>query len=773
MLQPEDEAQAETTWTNVPSATIREIRVKRVGFITVSAWWNRFEVETDQKTLKFRVPDRDLPHVVEALREIAGDRFLEVPSRRLSAGEFAMIGLAFLGLCAAITRLILGPREDRAFGIILLLFPAVAFPLACLREKRRSEYQPPRPPRKRRRRASGRRPFRSPILGWSLKAVGLGYILYILFSGNFSRAVDQKSTNSGLSTLLCLPGIAALVLGSRLCIRTFEPRHHPDPRRPVLFLRAFDDDGKRTFQPTSWLAFFHGVCRYRDRVLSFVHPTKILKTFLNAETFTAEELLASGFRRCGPFVAIGRPGERLATSGPDLMYVPDADWQKVVLDYLEISQAVVLQPAKTDGVQWEIEQVFARVPRHRVLLSMLNFKDRPNLYEEFRAWIAREHGIHLAIALPFQETPSLVYFEVDGSPRCQPVCYFSPVGWTFLGNAVDNEKTFYTFIQGLDGEPREEPCIPNRHVGHALPSILMIGCLWFGLIAWWAWVGEQTRRQLAVAREKVGEPPRFEVEVAPRIAVEHLTHGGAPPAPADSPKVAEQIPALVARSPRITLWGRAFPYRLDVPEAMIKRSPNSDLMEHWLKSPDGRLNVQVVTNREPEDLSTLAQRRLEANSVDGVAEAKLEAVRANVWEDLDSIEAVIRVSAKNGLTVTEKFRAASDHRGTLLVMTHMVGSPQTDPIYSQVVQEILDSIRFVKPSPLSAESKGAVAETAPNSDPPVAGRAPDRPGRRGLRPSDGPEGPLVECPESSRPLHAGTGEGPNPGWWHQDRPRGR
>ena len=91
-----------------------------------------------------------------------------------------------------------------------------------------------------------------------------------------------------------------------------------------------------------------------------IHPTKLIKTLLNAETYSAEELLASGFRRCGPFVAIGRPGEWLATSGADRMYVLDAEWQEVVQDYLKTSQAVILQPANSDGVQWEIEQVFAR-----------------------------------------------------------------------------------------------------------------------------------------------------------------------------------------------------------------------------------------------------------------------------------------------------------------------------------------------------------------------------------------------------------------------------
>ncbi len=112
--------------------------------------------------------------------------------------------------------------------------------------------------------------------------------------------------------------------------------------------------------------------------------------FLNTENYSAEELLSTAFRACGPFVAIGRPGEILATSGADRMYVPDNEWQQVVRHYLAKSQAAILQPSQDRRVRHgRSSRVFARVPRTRVLLSMLNFKDRPNLYEEFRSWLAK------------------------------------------------------------------------------------------------------------------------------------------------------------------------------------------------------------------------------------------------------------------------------------------------------------------------------------------------------------------------------------------------
>ena len=369
MLQPEDAGQPETGWTNLPWESIREIRVIRAGFITASSWWNRFMVESDRKTHRFRVPDREAPHVVQARRELAGERFREEPSRRLSEGEFVMIGAVILALFMVALGWAYSIGGLVAGGLILLLFTGV-FPLASLWDRRRSEYQPVRPPRKKRRRASGRRPFRSPLLGWSLKAVGLGYILFILFADITSRVVDDKNPNYSVAGLIYIPGIAALAVGSRLCIRTFDPRRHPDPRRPVLFLRAFDDDGKRTFQPTSALAVFHGIFSYIHVLKTYlffvaIHPTKLVKTLLNAETYSAEELLASGFRRAGLSWRSDAPGNGSPRRARDRMYILDAEWQEVVQDYLKTSQAVILQPANSDGVQWEIEQVFARMPRNR------------------------------------------------------------------------------------------------------------------------------------------------------------------------------------------------------------------------------------------------------------------------------------------------------------------------------------------------------------------------------------------------------------------------
>jgi hypothetical protein len=522
MLARDEGGRPDPSWVHIPAESIREVRIRRAGFITAALWWNRFTVETVRGVRHtFRVPDREVPHVTEALRQIAGDRFKERPSRGLSGGEIAMILVALASITLLALAWFYSLPECTFVGLMVLVFVALAA-LVLARDKRNSQFQPGGSPRKkpRRRRGTGKQPFRSQILGWSIKAIGLCYIIAMIVCVSRYQLFSEGLKNWQYAWVLYLPGIGALILGSRLCLRTFDPRRHPDPRPPVLFLRAFDDDGKKTFQPTGILAQLHGIFRYAQILkLTFVfiiHPTKLMKLFLNADTYSTEELLAKVFRPCGPLVAIGRPGEILATSGAERMYVPDEKWQQVVLDYLGKSQAVILQPAQTEGVRWEIEKVFSLVPRHKILLSMLNFKDRPNLYEEFRSWMKQEHKVALPLALPFQDTPACIYFEADGTVRAQPICYRSPLLWSFIGNAVHVRKTFDPFIRGLHGGRRELPEHPRKSPLQAAFSIpLAVGTV-FGFGALLGLIQVIVLPHARIATDIAGD--RFR-EVMPAVAL--------------------------------------------------------------------------------------------------------------------------------------------------------------------------------------------------------------------------------------------------------------
>jgi hypothetical protein len=316
-----------------------------------------------------------------------------------------------------------------------------------------------------RKESYGDEPLQSPELGWFLKFIGLVCILVgtrVLFWGQF----------------LMYPGIAALVVGYRLCLRSYQRRELSDARPPILFLRGFADDGLQSFQPTHSLAILHGIFNFRidygrSSHVWLMHPTKLLKLFLNMDTYYAEDVFSSAFKRYGPFVAIGKPGEHLATSGAERMYVPDEAWQSVVLDTLKSCQFVVLQPSDSAGIRWEIERVFTHVPQQRVLLSLVNFLGKTNRYLDFRSWLAVSYGVQLPVAVAFHKTPCFVYFGVDGKPRLQLLCYHSPLLWSFLGSAVNSSRTFYGFIQGLQGGIQDLPLQPKKYPCHGVLSILI------------------------------------------------------------------------------------------------------------------------------------------------------------------------------------------------------------------------------------------------------------------------------------------------------------
>ena len=206
-------------------ADIQSIRVKRAGFITASSLWSRFEVVAGGKRQRFRVPDRELPNVVSALRQIAGDRFLEKPSRRLSRVGWAQIVFAVLGLLAFILKVIAGkglglsstvPALDfiMAVGLIVALIIAIITPIFAV-QRWESEYRATRRKRRRRRVATARRPFRSAKIGWGLKVVGLsllrGNICDRCFCRRFStHALCPRNTRARFSGYW-LPALLAII----------------------------------------------------------------------------------------------------------------------------------------------------------------------------------------------------------------------------------------------------------------------------------------------------------------------------------------------------------------------------------------------------------------------------------------------------------------------------------------------------------------------------------------------------------------------------------
>ena len=108
------------------------------------------------------------------------------------------------------------------------------------------------------------------------------------------------------------------------------------------------------------------------------NPIRILRVLFGRGADTCEEQLGLWLKKRGPFIAIGRPGEKFASPGAARTYVTNDQWQNVVDSYLDESQLIVLQPANSQGVWWEVNRVLEKVSLDKVLVCLVNFHRRQN-----------------------------------------------------------------------------------------------------------------------------------------------------------------------------------------------------------------------------------------------------------------------------------------------------------------------------------------------------------------------------------------------------------
>lgn len=151
-------------------------------------------------------------------------------------------------------------------------------------------------------------------------------------------------------SVVSLPLYFVLLVAGRAIFKIGSALRHPDAielmnvdrRPPVLYLRSFDDDG-------------------------VPDQTGSLIPFGTKQTI--EMRLSQVFKELGPFISIGRPGERLPEVGANRFYVSDNDWQQAVLYFLERSAAIVIVIGSSTGISWEIKTALSTVSHQKILLA--------------------------------------------------------------------------------------------------------------------------------------------------------------------------------------------------------------------------------------------------------------------------------------------------------------------------------------------------------------------------------------------------------------------
>ncbi|BDM74277.1 hypothetical protein HEK616_77640 (plasmid) [Streptomyces nigrescens] len=237
--------------------------------------------------------------------------------------------------------------------------------------------------------------WRRPVF---LMASWVGYGLFA--SGSLAVATsEQRGYTMPLETqvLLLLGGLAALGAGV-LILRYCRPRSArsaaqallADGRRPVLYLRSFADD---------------------DTAASVDDGAPV-------NIHSREEQLAGALSAFGPVIAVGKPGEPLPRLGAARFYLPQDDWQPVVLRLMELSQLIVLGLGLGEGLWWEVEQARATQPaRKLVLLAPAGLPDVAARLDEHLPTPARLDEVIAGDSW----ISAVIAFDPDGTPRVHPV----------------------------------------------------------------------------------------------------------------------------------------------------------------------------------------------------------------------------------------------------------------------------------------------------------------------------------------------------------------
>jgi len=143
------------------------------------------------------------------------------------------------------------------------------------------------------------------------------------------------------------------------------------------------------------------------------------------EVYTSEEILADILSTIGPFVALGMPGERVATPGAARSYVDDSEWQTEIHTWLRKAQAVVFQVGDGEGVWREFQMLVRDCVPQTVLLFVPSFADereRAQHYARFRLKVASV----LPHPLPGDLGSSVfISFDGDWQPRALPFARLS------------------------------------------------------------------------------------------------------------------------------------------------------------------------------------------------------------------------------------------------------------------------------------------------------------------------------------------------------------
>lgn len=181
-------------------------------------------------------------------------------------------------------------------------------------------------------------------------------------------------------------GMGYLVfLHRRTKVKSVEEVLESDKRHPVLFLRSFESENKRTHYTK-----FH-----------FSFKNLFVTNFRNLNGYTFDEFLSAEIsKRIGPFIALGKPGDYLPMTGAARSYVHDENWQVVIREYCQKASLIIFLESITEGAKWELLHIRENINPEKLVVVTFpkHFKRDCLLWENFNKVLN-----HVNIQVPLED----------------------------------------------------------------------------------------------------------------------------------------------------------------------------------------------------------------------------------------------------------------------------------------------------------------------------------------------------------------------------------
>jgi hypothetical protein len=199
-------------------------------------------------------------------------------------------------------------------------------------------------------RVFGERRVRFPFRRLGQGLIALGALQVLLIGVAVVRGATEGSTlgsSVSLAIMLTLAGLYLIRRGRSVQMPALEDVLRADPRPPVLYLRAFNQESQFFIIGTKeeygrWGKSFHAAISRSDQ-----------KIGITVEEYLADEITGD----IGPFVALGSPEDYLSPPGALRIYAKDDDWKQRFDELAQKAACVIVEVSKSDNLCWEFEHL--------------------------------------------------------------------------------------------------------------------------------------------------------------------------------------------------------------------------------------------------------------------------------------------------------------------------------------------------------------------------------------------------------------------------------